>query len=245
MIIRPVFAALLLAGGLAASPALASTVVLSDNFNTDAQGLNWPGDGVFTSTSPPASVDLIGTGFFDLYPGNGNYVDLDGSSGNGNDPAGQLTSVLSFSPGTYHLSFDLGGNARGAPAQTTQVSLGSFSTSILLGSGAPLAAHSYSFNTATGGQLVFTEHGPSDQQGNILDNVQLTAVPEPASWALMLVGFLGLGSALRKRRAAGSPLPSASPGECWLSEPVGKTANGNGLLENSEKNPPMQGFCCA
>jgi hypothetical protein len=37
-------------------------------------------------------------------------------------------------------------------------------------------------------------------------NVAVTAggVPEPTSWALMLVGFAGLGAALRARRSAGS-----------------------------------------
>ena len=34
-----------------------------------------------------------------------------------------------------------------------------------------------------------------------IDNVSLTGgVPEPAAWALMLVGFGGLGAALRHRR---------------------------------------------
>jgi hypothetical protein len=30
------------------------------------------------------------------------------------------------------------------------------------------------------------------------------AVPEPATWAMMLIGFFGLGAALRRRRAAGA-----------------------------------------
>ena len=34
-------------------------------------------------------------------------------------------------------------------------------------------------------------------------NVQLSAVPEPATWAMMLVGFGGLGAAIRSRRRFG------------------------------------------
>jgi hypothetical protein len=60
------------------------------------------------------------------------------------------------------------------------------------------------FTTTTGGSLIFTEGGPSDQQGNLLDNVILSSdavvVPEPASWALMLIGFGGAGAMLRARR---------------------------------------------
>ena len=100
-----------LAGAAGVASANVGVLVLSDNFDADAQTLNWAGDSVFASTGAPASTDLIGTGFFDLYPGHGNYVDLDGSTQTGVSPAGQLTSALSFGPWTYTLNFDLGGNA--------------------------------------------------------------------------------------------------------------------------------------
>ena len=191
--------AVALASGSGALSANAGTI-LSDNFNSDAQTLNWTGDSVFNSTSPPGSTDLIGTGFFDLYPGNGNYVDLDGSTGSGNNPAGQLTSILNISSGEYTLSFWLGGNARGAPAQTTDIQLGSFSTSITLSAGDPLAFHSYTFTDSLAtAKLIFTELGPSDQQGNILDNVSVSGVPESSTWVMMLLGFAGLGFAGYRR----------------------------------------------
>jgi hypothetical protein len=188
---RSLIAGLTLLASVAGAQSSYAAVVLFDNFNSDPQQLNWAGDSTFTSTAPPGSTDLIGTGFYDFYPGNGNYVDMDGSTGSGNNPAGQLTSNASFGPGNYTLSFMLGGNARGAPAQTTDIQLGSFLQSITLNSGDPLALYTFAFGT-TGGQLLFTELGPSDQQGNILDNVSL-AVPEPSTWAMLLLGFGGLG----------------------------------------------------
>jgi len=42
--------------------------------------------------------------------------------------------------------------------------------------------------------------GGSPSFGNELANVSLTAVPEPATWAMMLFGIGGLGVALRSRR---------------------------------------------
>lgn len=200
-------AASVAAAALAAGAAQAN-VVLSDNFNSDAQMLNWTGDATFSSLPGPvgegpgvASTDLIGTGYFDFYPGNGNYVDLDGSSGWGNTPfAGVLVSKTAFGAGTYTLSFDLGGNARGAPAQTTQVYLGTtLVASLTLASGAPLTLYSYTVSTS-GGPLAFEELGPSDQQGNILDNVTMS-VPEPTSWAMMLLGAGAIGATLRRRQA--------------------------------------------
>jgi PEP-CTERM motif len=193
-----------------AAQAVQAKTVLSDNFNSDAQTLNWSGDSSFTSLPGPsnegpgmASTDLIGTNFFDFYPGNGNYVDLDGTTGWGNLPfSGVLQSNASFGAGKYTVSFDLGGNARGAAAQTTDVYLGStLVASLTLDSGSPLTSYSYTAST-TGGNLVFDELGPSDQQGNILDNVTLNSVPEPASWAMMLLGVGAVGASLRRSRLA-------------------------------------------
>jgi hypothetical protein len=203
------FKALIVGGALAASLGLAQSasaaVVLSDNFNSDPQQLNDSGDSVFASLAGAsnASTDIVSNGapYFLCAPGQGDCVDLDGSTGNGNNPAGILQSKALIGAGTYTLSFDLQGNGRGAPAQTTVVSLGSTAiASINLGSDAPYTPYSYTFTTA-GGNLTFTEQGPSDQQGNVLDNVVLsTGVPEPASWLLMLTGLGGLGVMTRSRR---------------------------------------------
>jgi hypothetical protein len=175
-----------------------AAVVLQDNFNSDPQMLNWTGDAVFKVVpNPPvsgqSSVDLIGHGGpFDFYPGNGNYLDLDGTTGSGFSPAGHIVSNASFGAGSYVLSFDLGGNARGAANQTTDVFLGGTQVaSIDLSSADPLKL--YSFSVTGSGPLSFVEQGPADQQGNILDNVTLSTTPLPATWSMLLAGFAGLG----------------------------------------------------
>lgn len=186
----------------AVAPAQAA-VVFSDNFNAETQGLNYNGFANFAVTA--GSVDLIGTGFFDFYPGNGNYVDLDGSTA-GDNPAGQITTNMIFGPGAYSLSFDLGGSTRG-DTNTVLVQLGDFSSMLTLASAVPLTTFSFTFNTAASGALSFANLGRSDSFGLILDNVEVSssAVPEPSSWGMLILGFAITGLALRRRRIRLTP----------------------------------------
>jgi hypothetical protein len=183
---------LLLVGATDANAA----VVFSDNFNSYSPQLDWVPPANWTAPGP-GTVDLIGAGTpFDFYPGNGFYVDMDGSNG----LPGTLQTIQSFGPGSYTLTFDLGGNARGDVNKTTVITLGNFAASLTLASGAPLQLQTFSFTT-TGGQLAFADlPGGNQDIGNILDNVTLSmnivtgpGVPEASTWAMMLVGFAGLG----------------------------------------------------
>lgn len=183
----------------AAAPASAS-VVFSDNFNGESQGLNYTAFANWTVTQ--GTVDMIGTGFYDFYPGNGNYVDMDGSTG----ASGGITTISSFGPANYLLTFDLGGSQRGDPANTVVVS---FNNVILqtytLNSSDPLASESISFTALGAGSLSFTQTNPGDNQGLILDNVVLSIVdttpaPEPMTLSLFGAGLAAMG--LRRRKKA-------------------------------------------
>jgi hypothetical protein len=191
-------AALLTLGNLCGSAQ--ATVFFADNFNSYPTMLNWVPPANW-SVPGPGAVDLIGnTGsgpLFDLYPGNGGYVDLNGS----NNIPGTLQTLQSFAPGSYTLTFDLAGNARGDVSKTTVITLGNFTQSITLASSDPYQLRSFTFTT-TGGSLVFSDlAGGNPNIGNIVDNVALSsAVPEPSTWAMMLLGFVGLGFAFRQSR---------------------------------------------
>jgi hypothetical protein len=181
----------------ATSPAAYAAVVLSDNFNGygNADQLNWvpPAGSNWLPPASPGSVDLIGAGGnFDFYPGNGQYIDLAGTTGT----PGTLSSSMVFAPGTYKLSFSLGGNARNDGDKTTYVNLGSFLQGITLGSADPLTTYNYTFTSSIGGRLSFADlPNGNGNIGNVLDNVTLSGVPEPTTWAMMLIGFAGLGFA--------------------------------------------------
>ena len=196
-----------LAAGIFAGAASANAgIVISDNFDSDTPTMNWPGDSVFQSIPQPGnasglpSVDLVSSS--DGFPGlvfTGNSVDLDGSTGSGNSPAGELQSVTSLSTGSYTVQFEFAGNERGALPETTVISIGDKSFSLT-----PPSSQGYTlttlFFTNVSGQLSFTDPGPSDQQGNLIDNVVVTTgVPEPSTWAMMVLGFVGLGFAAFRR----------------------------------------------
>ena len=101
-----------------------ASVLFTDNFDNENNK-----QGVFNWTSfanwnvLQGCVDLHGNGLFDVQPGNGLYVDLDGSCAAG----GTIESKTAFTlaPGTYVLEFWMAGNNRINTADTVNVSLGS------------------------------------------------------------------------------------------------------------------------
>lgn len=56
----------------------------------------------------------------------------------------------------------------------------------------------YVLTTRVGGDVVF---GGDFGQGYRLDSVSITAVPEPATWAMLITGFAFVGFTARRRRA--------------------------------------------
>ncbi len=163
--------------------------------------LNKPALAQFTISN--GTVDIIGPGLFDYLPGNGNYVDLDGSS----SAAGRMTSIaLSLIAGfEYTFSFEIAGSQRGDTNTTlagidadNDGTLDLVADTITLASNAPLSLKSYTFiplvNYADA-RIVF-DHEGGDNLGLFLDDVNLTFVPEPSAAA----GLFGLVACLIARR---------------------------------------------
>jgi len=187
----------------AGSVVRADTVLLEDNFDAENGGRgsrnfvdfqNW--------TVEDGSVDLLGNGFYDGLPGNGLYVDLDGSTRN----AGRLVSSNSFSfdvGDIINLSFDLIGSNG---LNNVEVSLGNlFSETFTNNDIGKIFRTVEVTSLATDVALIF-DHAGRDNQGLVLDNVKLTledpvTVAEPSSTiALLGLGVFGLGKAARDRK---------------------------------------------
>jgi hypothetical protein len=160
------------------------------------------------------TIDLIGT-YWNPPLSGGRSVDLDGSS------AGEIYQNITFATaGKYQLTFQLSGNpelfSKATAKKGVEVTIG--------GSGGSQVAKQDFFYTVTSpskGDMTFVTETlnftikptslskalrfsslseDNSFTGAVLGDVSITAVPEPATWAMMLIGFGGLGAALRMNR---------------------------------------------
>jgi hypothetical protein len=214
MKLKSLAAATVLLASVATAPSAHAAVIFSDDFHSEGQATNY--NSFANWNVAVGTVDSIGTGFFDFYPGNGNYVDLDGSS----TQLGTLSSKTIFGAGTYKISFSLGAYTYQGqyPLEGTRVSIGTWNTTITpavdssFNPGAPLQNYSF-IVTTNGGALNFEAVNPQNpgqgtNVGNILDNVQVSSVPESSTWIMMLIGFAGIGLiTFRRTRKLSAALP--------------------------------------
>jgi hypothetical protein len=204
--IRAITRAVILAATMASAGMTGTASAgLVDNFNSENGGvgaLNYTGFANFNVTA--GSVDLIGNGSFDFYPGNGLYVDLNGST----NVSGTLTTKSSFDAGEYTLSFSIGNTQIGGPTNTMTVSLGNYQETFTRTGLGTFDTITRTIDLTSSAQLVFaTPASDSDDGGIIIDNVSLNpsaAVPEPSSLALLsIAGAAGLVVArVRRKRPA-------------------------------------------
>lgn len=198
---RKVFIAVALILSLSPGTGAAATIFF-DDFDTENGGVGALNYNMFANfTISAGTVDLIplADGSFDFLPGNGLYVDLDGSTGS----AGiQTANGFALGPGNYVLTFDLAGSQR-PPSPSDTVTVEVFGLSSSYGSLTQTLPYNQGFTTYSIPFVLlapdtirfsFSDAG-TDNQGVLLDRVRLT--PEPAT--VLLFGLAAAGFGLRRR----------------------------------------------
>lgn len=191
------------------------TVGQKSNFQNNVVG--WTGGANLTFIDYPGTADdgsylSVYGPFQATSPDGGNFVEMDGDP-NYSGAISQTISGLTIGK-TYDLDFyQAAGQQVGFHGPTTErwsVTFGDetqLSTKYSLpeaGVGPWQAQHMSFTATATSQVLTFLAVGTPGGAPPIsfLDGVNMqAAVPEPASWALMIVGFGAVGGAMRRRRA--------------------------------------------
>jgi hypothetical protein len=176
-----IVSALLGAGVLAAASANANASVIFSQVNPNGLELV---TAPFTATSADTTVAIFG---FDV-PAFDDVQDISLTTNGGSNLLGQTWFFTPAPTGSDAVPFDdgFGTGTNGLVFEGTVVgSFDEFSQNV-----ATVTGQTYELNF----DLVSNDEGPSEVFATA------SSVPEPATWTLALVGFGGLGAALRSRR---------------------------------------------
>lgn len=213
--------ALIVAAAMAAAPAQATNLLANGSFEGEANGYDLlpggsPAIGGWLTTNE--GVEWFKPATYD--PGNccgpahdgASIIDLAWFTSSGT-PGGGISQSLSTVTGqTYRLSFWGINSTYAGRSGTGTVNIfaaGNALSDAVITRNAPTWAlgdwrqFTRTF-TATGATtlLEFQNHDNAFQNFALIDDVSVTAVPEPAAWALMIGGFAVAGAALRRRKTA-------------------------------------------
>jgi hypothetical protein len=206
----------------AAAVGAANAAVFTENFDASSGFANTLSLG-FGSTADSASSDRwANTNYYTINNVNGwtfgssgtafaEQTDANGKvTGNGalllNENGGVATNVVGLTFGQqYTLSLLLSGDNRPGQAYVFNVSIGSssFSTSGVdgLAGSNPGITENYTFTATSSSEILTLFQSSNTQASPIVDDISIAAaVPEPSTWAMMFVGFAGIGFMAYRRK---------------------------------------------
>lgn len=117
-----------------------------------------------------------------------------------NGSTASISQDVTVADGQYVVSWLAGGRTNFSGPVDFTVSLGTQIYSGSLTQAQPFTEFSAPVTLAGGTySLVFTAHTESGDNSALIDRVSIDAVPEPATWALMISGFGLVGVTMRRR----------------------------------------------
>jgi hypothetical protein len=156
---------------------------------------------------PGTSVDLIG-GYWQAAPGSVGSVDLDGSSS-----VSGISQTFVAPVGNDKVSFALSGNPDNGAVdpKLLQVTVGGtvgnfqYDTNSQGNSHGDMKYADYTLDFISNGVAPVTltfqsEDTPGNSWGPVVSDVSVSSVPEPATWAMLLLGFFSIGFLMRDAR---------------------------------------------
>ncbi|MFS0737260.1 PEPxxWA-CTERM sorting domain-containing protein [Sphingomonas sp. 1P06PA] len=116
---------------------------------------------------------------------------------------GSISQQIATGTGLYRLTFAYTNNTDSSGPFSATYSIGGVTGSVTASGGTSANPNWQTISVdflATGATtLSFADTSGAGNQGIFLDAVSVTAVPEPAAWALMIGGFGLVGGAMRRR----------------------------------------------
>jgi choice-of-anchor C domain-containing protein len=187
------------------SQASASTIVTDGNFNDPTGGSGFTtyfsGQSFNAWNVTGGGVDLIG-GYWQAPTSGAGSVDLDGNA------PGAISQSITAPAGNYVLRFFLSGNPDGSPAmKTVDVSIAGVTQAFAYTIGSNSHSNmmyqmeTLDFTLSGPTTLSFTSTDSGTPYGPVIGDVSISAVPEPATWAMMVLGFFGIGFMAYRRRS--------------------------------------------
>lgn len=190
----------------------ATNYVLNGSFEEDHTviGSSWR---VFNTvgdwtTLSGAGIEIQGSGVVVNAQDGNFYVELDSHNGNGgatgvttNTSMGQM---LSLTQGSYQLSFWYRPRTSTVGDNGILASINGFD---LLADGVKSGGSDWNqylldFSVGSDGDylLSFGANGQANTLGGFMDNVSVSAIPEPGTWLMMVMGFGLVGVSMRRRK---------------------------------------------
>lgn len=157
----------------------------------------------FGAFSPSGNVSIAtGADYQPCCGTTGNTTNHFAAFGSGNQPSGLISDSFNTHAGAiYQIMFDFGALGSGTDPLTVTVGGVDHTFFPVADNNLDTTFHPGSFTfTGTGSPLTlsFTSAGVNNVDA-IVDNIRVSGVPEPATWAMMIAGFGFIGGAVRYR----------------------------------------------